>query len=334
MSALTNAIREATLAASRLHKHLGLESGSSGDGRIDVFGAAARLRIPLLLKPLESLLGAYIRDPAPGVLITSRRPLSIQRFTAAHELGHYWMGHKPSLDDDNILRRVPFPDYANDDIQEVEANAFAAAFLLPQWVMNWHCKRQGWTNRSLKNSAIIYQLSLRAGLSYEATCWTLHRYKVLTRQEAQHLVQIEPKSIKKSLLGKITPENYYSDVWTISERDDGQHIEGGASDFLIVRLREHGAAGYLWRVAQHSECLTVLDDVRESVGDPSLIGGPATRRLLAQSVQDHSGSLNLVEERPWLPTDVASSFAIRYNLLGSEKEGLPRAERRIRLEAA
>jgi Zn-dependent peptidase ImmA (M78 family) len=60
-------------------------------------------------------LGAYLSDPAPGVLITTQGPMSIQRFTAAHELGHFSMRHQPSLDDDSILRRVAMADRPDDD---------------------------------------------------------------------------------------------------------------------------------------------------------------------------------------------------------------------------
>jgi hypothetical protein len=39
------------------------------------------------VQPLDKLLGAYVPAEEPGILITTKRPLSIQRFTAAHELG-------------------------------------------------------------------------------------------------------------------------------------------------------------------------------------------------------------------------------------------------------
>ena len=92
------AVRNGTMAAARLHvesdtraamRHLG--------GNIDVFGAALREKLPLVLRPLGGLLGAYIPDPIPGVLVTTRRPLSIQRFTAAHELGHFRNGSNSDL---------------------------------------------------------------------------------------------------------------------------------------------------------------------------------------------------------------------------------------------
>jgi Zn-dependent peptidase ImmA (M78 family) len=136
MADYAGGIRRATLEASRLHRDLAIQAKvARGSGRVDVYGTIAKLGVPLLFTQLDGLLGAYYREPSPGVLVTTRRPLSQQRFTAAHELGHHWLGHAPSLDDESILRRAPFEARSGDNPQEVEAEAFAAAFLLPRWLL-------------------------------------------------------------------------------------------------------------------------------------------------------------------------------------------------------
>jgi len=118
-----SAVRVGTMAAARLHKQLDLRKQiESRGGSVDVFGVIQTLDLPLLLRPLEGLLGAYLSDPAPGVLITTERPMSIQRFTAAHELGHFSLRHKPSLDNENILRRMSTTPEQAGDFQEVEAD--------------------------------------------------------------------------------------------------------------------------------------------------------------------------------------------------------------------
>ena len=70
-------------------------------GSIDVFGAIIALETPLIFRPLQGLLGACI--PGPGIIISTERPLPIQRFTGAHELGHVVLGHDISLDGEEIL---------------------------------------------------------------------------------------------------------------------------------------------------------------------------------------------------------------------------------------
>jgi Zn-dependent peptidase ImmA (M78 family) len=133
------AVRNGSMAASRLHMQLGTqESMREHGGSVDVFAAAFGLNLPLILKPLDGLLGAYIPEPTAGVLVTTARPLSIQRFTAAHELGHFRLDHLPSLDDESILRRIAMPTMAGGpNMQEVEADAFAVAFLMPRWLIAW-----------------------------------------------------------------------------------------------------------------------------------------------------------------------------------------------------
>jgi len=83
------------MAAGRLHRQLGSQDWVKREGgNIDVFSAILLLDVPLLLRPLKGLLGAYLREPTPGVLVTTERSLSIQRFTAAHELGHCLLKHE------------------------------------------------------------------------------------------------------------------------------------------------------------------------------------------------------------------------------------------------
>jgi Zn-dependent peptidase ImmA (M78 family) len=330
------AIRRATLAAARLHRDLGLqEAAVRDDGRIDIFEVIARLNLPLILRPLDGLLGAYLRDPAPGVLITTKRPLSVQRFTAAHELGHHRLGHKPSLDDESMLRRAPFATGRDYNLQEAEADAFAAAFLLPRWLVAWHCEQHGWDDAALQHPENAYQLALRAGTSYTATCWTLLRYRILDRSTANQLANVEPKTIKKSLLGKVHPSNFFGDVWLLTDRDGGTRIEGSSSDLLVMRLTEHAGSGYLWRFdALDADGFAVIEDARKSAETAEEIGGPVTRCITAQSRRRQSGQLRLAESRPWQPTAPRHTFQVHYDLVGPEQEGWSRAERRYRLEAA
>jgi Zn-dependent peptidase ImmA (M78 family) len=172
-----SAVRNGSMAAARLHLQLGTrQKMTTHGGSVDVFEASFAINLPLLLRPLQGLLGAYLSHPIPGVLITTERPLSIQRITAAHEVGHFRLEHLPSLDDESILRRMALPKAAGTagpNMQEVEADAFALAFLMPRWLIEWHCHRQGWLAGDLAVPPNVYQLSLRLGTSYEATTWNV-----------------------------------------------------------------------------------------------------------------------------------------------------------------
>jgi Zn-dependent peptidase ImmA (M78 family) len=168
----------------------------------------------------------------------------VQRFTGAHELGHIIMRHNLSLDGDEILGRTASLKGSN----EVQANAFAAEFLIPRWLLAVHANAQGWNRESLKNPTVIYQLSLRVGASYEATCIALNTHKLIDGQVFAALHDVRPKAIKQDLLPGYEPEHWYRDVWVLTERDKGVVLEGQTDDLFLFRLNENSGAGYLWEI--------------------------------------------------------------------------------------
>ena len=323
------------MAAERLHRQLGSrELMERGVGNIDVFGAILQLEVPLLFRPLEGLLGAYLREPTPGVLVTTQRSLSIQRFTAAHELGHFRLNHELSLDDENILRRSPFVDRPGYALQEVEADAFAVAFLLPRWLIAWHGKRQGWQGEDFADPQIVYQLSLRLGASFEATWRTLQRYGVVTPQTARDLGKVQVRRLKEALLEDYQPPDYRCDVWLLTERDAGTSINGSRHDLFVLRLEEHSGGGYLWNTEELKQSgFAVVRDAREAV-DAEGIGSPTFRRITTVLEEAQRGRVSLGECRPWQPGNPRNRLELDYDLTGPEEEGLSRAERRRLLEAA
>src|SRR4051812_44380417 len=69
--------------------------------RIDVFEAIIANGLKLLFRPLKAVAGFY--EPAQdhgraGVLVNSRHPLAMQRYSAGHELGHHLFGHGRQVD--------------------------------------------------------------------------------------------------------------------------------------------------------------------------------------------------------------------------------------------
>lgn len=332
------AVRNGTMAAARLHVEFGTRAATQqSGGNIDVFGAAVREKIPLLLRPLGGLLGAYIPDPIPGVLVTTRRPLSIQRFTAAHELGHYRMKHRPSFDDETILRRMAMttvPQASDPGFQEVEADAFAVAFLMPKWLIAWHCQRQGWLARDLARPPVAYQLSLRLGISYEAMSWTLQRLNLISSPMGNALRAVEPRQMKVELFEDHRPTDYRGDVWLLTEHDADTRIDGSRNDHFILRLNERSNGGYLWNIDQLRDSgFAIISDNRENP-DPSGVGGPVVRHVTAGTDAAARGQVSLKELRPWQPTSTISRMTFNYDFTGPETEGLSRAERRQLLEAA
>lgn len=331
------AVRNGSMAASRLHMQLGTQDKMrQHGGGVDVFGATLELNLPLILRPLDGLLGAYTPEPISGILVTTERPLSIQRFTAAHELGHFRLSHLPSLDDEaSILRRMAMPTMvAGPNMQEVEADAFAVTFLMPKWLIAWHCQRQGWLARDLAEPQNAYQLALRLGTSYEATSWTLERHNLIGSAQGRALRDVQPRQIKAALLREYRPSDYRGDVWSLTERDAGTRIDGSRNDHFVLRLNEHCGGGYLWNIDQlRTSGFAIIRDDRE-LTDHEGVGGPVTRSVTAALEQAQRGEVSLVECRPWQPSAPITNLQFEYDFTGPEEQGLSRAERRHLLEAA
>lgn len=92
----------AARAASRAHRTLHIDTTR----QIDPFAALAAAGVVVLRRRLDHLAGLYLPadphdpDAIPSVLINVAHPLSKQRFTAAHELGHHVRDKNVSLNQD------------------------------------------------------------------------------------------------------------------------------------------------------------------------------------------------------------------------------------------
>lgn len=326
-----DAILEGAQAAARLHEKLGTRAAvESTGGCVDVFGALLAVKAALIFRPLDGLLGFCIRGSGnPGVVISTQRPLRIQRFTGAHELGHVVLGHTLSLDGEEILGRGEIHDEF-----EIAADSFASAFLLPKWLLQVHARRQAWDRASMSDPRIVYQLALRAGASYEATCVALERHGIIDRATADLLSDKPRREIKEELLHGLEVENYYPDVWLLTERDEGLTLEGQPDDLFVLRLREKAGAGYLWSTtALVNSGFAILRDQREVPSPDTSIGGPVTRALTARHSEPARGMFAIELTRPWQQQGAPiASLRVVYDLNGKEV-GMPRAVRRRLLAA-
>lgn len=325
---------DAVAEAERLHQELDSEEIlSSVGGGVDIFATITDLSVPLVFRPLEGLLGAFLPRPSPGILVTTERGLAVQRFTAAHELGHYRLHHPGKLDDESMLHRHPFGS-AGYDSGEAAADAFAASYLMPDWLFESHLIRQGWTAQSLDDPHNAYQLALRIGVSYEAVCRSLKQHRIIGQGTLQKHLSLTPKQIKQELLGNHPLENWYPDVWVLTDRDRGTLIQGGPKDMFLIRLRENSGAGYIWNVDElENSGFAVVSDERLIAPEAEQVGGAVERILVAASQSETAGKLDLEQARPWDSNSVTDHFSFNYELFGKESEGLSRVEKRKRMVA-
>jgi len=337
-----DAILTGVARASDLHDRLGMRAALiNGEGAIDVIGAVQKLGLFIMFRPLDGLLGAYVPTHAlSGMLVTTNRDLHVQRFTAAHELGHHVLEHKAlSLDatigfvgrdrESKYEATVGFVgrgEASKDDLQEIEADSFAAEFLLPKWLIAAHLRRKKWGIQHLRQADLVYQLSLRLGASYTATCYALLSQNFLNYRDVNRLLTVEPKSAKQRAVPEAHPENWHRDVWVVSETDRGSRILGSPNDLIVVELDEHVSGGYSWDAEGVTKAGMRLEHDKRISPPGNAIGGRIQRRMVVQG--EGEKHLRLEERRAWAPAQPSlNTFDIDLTLVGREPEGIPRSGR-------
>jgi Zn-dependent peptidase ImmA (M78 family) len=326
MTTRRDAILSGTSRAAELHAELGLRASlRGGDRPVDVLATIRELGVVVLFRKLDSLLGAYVPGAdTPGMLLTTQRNLHIQRFTAAHELGHHVLGHQ-AMSMDKDVGFVARGEQAGHEPQELEADAFASAFLLPDWLIVAHARRHRWGKRELTDPDTVYQLSLRLGASYAATCWALADH-IVDRGTAQRLAVTPPKASKQRVIPGMQLERWHPDVWELSLHDRGVQLLGNPDDLLVLDLEEHVASGYTWDTGPVATAGLKIEKDERQQPNGEVIGAPITRRLIVQGPAH--GRLRLEEKRAWDNRQSSlNSFELDLSLLGPETEGLPRAAR-------
>ena len=274
-----NARLEAIAEAKSLHRRLDSKRkyAENKQGFVDVFGAIEGLNIPLVFDEIDAL-GFCLPFPSRGIMINKNRTLHVQRFTAAHELGHAVLEHEGSVDH-RLNYRGGMDAPSSDPVQEVAADAFAAEFLLPRWLYKHHIQTQKWTvDRHLRNPNIVYQLSLRMGASYEAACWGLLSHKILAQTFVEELVATEVALIKRSTVADALPGNSWANVWRLSQKDNGAFYPGDSNDLLRLDLSESSNAISSWDIS-------ALEDVGfEIVSDEGLPSNAYDRNMSERRV--------------------------------------------------
>jgi predicted secreted protein len=176
---------------------------------------------------------------------------------------------------------------------------------------------------------VVYQLSLRIGASYEATAIALKTHKLIDGNAYAALRGVQPKAIKQTLLPGYNPENWFRDVWLLTEKDEGIVLEGQPEDLFLFRLNEKSGAGYLWDIEDlKKQGFAIVRDSRDLTQLGETVGNDVQREVAAQSEQPGAGEVLLALRRPWQQSAVpAEELHVQYDLRGKEN-GLPRAVRR------
>lgn len=318
-------------AANLWNEDLAPHYGVHPPRRVDVFGVIEWHGAGVTLELMDRSLGRLVREEdANWILLNSDKPLGVQRFTAAYELGRLILGHEPRADGADILtpprmRAGPLRDTALD---EHEAYAFAIEFLLPREVIETQMETQGWKAEDLGRPSVVYQASLRLGVDYASTVHALERHRMIGADTRQRLLGAEAAGLPRDQLRdrRIPVPDWIDtdaniDVWCMTERDNGAVVEAGLDDVFLFQLREDSGAGYIWAFDEFSDAgFAILHDGREPA-PAGRIGAQTVRNVLMQIDRPTAGTLKLHERRPWSPEAGPRSLTFHYRTVTGGESG-------------
>jgi Zn-dependent peptidase ImmA (M78 family) len=146
---------------------------------VNVEGVSRALGVPVNYANLGNEIAGMIERRKDGsylISVNANDALTRQRFTIAHELGHF-IYHKDKMgdgiDDDKAYRSTNVGKYHNTKIgqkEETQANRFAANLLMP-WDLISHLQEQGVTDyKDIADRLGVsrHAMCIRLGIPYEA----------------------------------------------------------------------------------------------------------------------------------------------------------------------
>jgi len=211
---------------------------------IDPFVAIDRLGLTLHITNMDNLLGAVVPEGNGGVLITSQRSPAIQRYTAAHEIGH-WVLHANQLQVDGEAEVLGRPSSE----MEREAQLFAGYFLMPPTLLNQAIAAYG-LRRGQIEPEHVYRLSRDLDVSYEATARRLLAARLINQSAFQQIWDMGRMSAMRRASGGHRPEDGLADMWDATSNEEVVSLVVEEHDEVMVDLVEQRLAGWRWQTAE------------------------------------------------------------------------------------
>lgn len=240
---------------------------------IDPFPLLAMLGLKLSFLDLDGLLGAILDLPAhdshPGVLITTRRGIGVQRYTAAHEIGHWYL-HRDQLASEPAADGVKeiYGGGGASTPREREAQLFAAHFLMPLPLFGSVARSHGLRRNSDATPMQVYSLARDIRVSYEAATRQLNGLGFIDRRVRDNLLRFHPVDIKRQIGRGRKPTNRGHDVWLVDKPGDSS-IDAYVGDDVVVSLAENPTTGHRW---MRRDIYEFLRRSREGSGAPAPFG--------------------------------------------------------------
>ena len=169
-----------------------------------------------------------------------------------------------------------------------------------------------------------------------ATCYSLTQtHDVIKQGAARSLLAVPPKEIKRLILPEsFEPDNWFPDVWLLTEKDRGTRIEGQPRMTSLLQLPNKVArANSGTQTPLRGEGFEIIKDERSKLSASDAVGASVLHKITTGAAPRSAGSINLAHRRPWQAQEPPlEQLTIDYDVTGKEN-GLARAQRR-QLDAA
>jgi IrrE N-terminal-like domain len=217
----TEAARRALTARKRF--------GFALDSPCDVYELISKYSLSLRFTNISSLDGLYLNDGMLGSInVSTLRPSGHQRFTAAHELGHFIFGHGAHLDE-------KIEDMESDSTEETVADTFARHLLMPKRAVLTGFRGLG-TTADVATPEQYYAVASWLGVGYSTLIqharWTL---QLIDNVRLHQLTLKTPQQIKRRQVPSISWTGR-KELWPLASWWRGTNIHLQVGD-VVTGLR-------------------------------------------------------------------------------------------------
>lgn len=190
---------------------------------INVYDLAEQLGVEVRFVDAPSMEGMYSRVPKPVILISAHRPSGRKVFTCGHEIGHHEFNHGMHIDE--LLEDAP-----HSSAEEILANAFSAALLMPKAGIGTAFTSRGWSLQA-PSPQQVYAVACLFGVGYTTLITHMAQtLNFLTPRLEKELSKYQPKNIRKELLGF----EYDGNLTVVDEHWSGTAADMEIGDMLLL----------------------------------------------------------------------------------------------------
>lgn len=239
----------------RTRAQISIESSLCPYDLADKVGAVVRFAA------LPSLEGMYAAEGSGRIVISSERPAGRRRYTCAHELGHREFGHGTRCDELG-------EDNPNDP-DELLAQCFAAALLMPKLCIESAFARRGWKLADA-TPAQVFTIAQSLGVGYTTLLGHMERtLRLVGFGRAAALARVKLPNLRAELAGTPVP----NDLFVVDRHWGARPIDVEVGDMILVAAGAHVDAPIATPAATARAGATLLVAASQGTANLSLPDG-------------------------------------------------------------